>query len=182
MQQALATVREAATRSDCQLVYFDEATFSASPPVQRSWSPLAKPHQTEPARHCKRAVLGALDLGAQQLHHAAYSSTINREIVIDFLDKVIQQGDPKQLTFIVLDNARIHHNIPQETHDRWMKEHSTMLVYLPPYSPELNLIEIVWNKLKYNWRRFVTWSRDTFDHELGKLLNGYGTDFQINFL
>ncbi|WP_415873359.1 transposase [Burkholderia ubonensis] len=30
-----------------------------------------------------------------------------------------------------------------------------LLFYLPPYSPELNLIEIVWRHLKYRWRRFM---------------------------
>jgi hypothetical protein len=49
---------------------------------------------------------------------------------------------------------------------------AALLVYLPPCSPELNLIEFVWNKLYYSWRRFVTWPRDTFDLELGKLLGG----------
>ncbi|WP_422646233.1 transposase, partial [Xenorhabdus nematophila] len=28
------------------------------------------------------------------------------------------------------------------------------LLYLPAYSPELNLIEIVWKQAKYHWRRF----------------------------
>jgi hypothetical protein len=148
-QRGLATVRDVAQRGDCRLIYFDEATFCASPPVQRSWSPLGQPHQTEPARHCKRPVLGALDFGAQRLNHAAHACNINRETVIDFLDSVICQGQPGQLTFVVLDNARIHHNIPLETINRWLRDYSAMLVYLPPYSPELNLIEIVWTKLKY---------------------------------
>ena len=178
----MATVRDAALRGECRLLYFDEATFCASPPVQRAWSPLGKPHQTEPAHHCKRSVLGALDFGAKRLHHAVHACNINREIVIDFLDSVIRQSTPGQLTFVVLDNARIHHNLPQEALDRWLRDHNTLLVYLPPYSPELNLIEIVWNKLKYSWRRFVTWSRDTFDLELGKLLGDYGTLFQVGFL
>ncbi|WP_370663455.1 transposase [Massilia rhizosphaerae] len=29
------------------------------------------------------------------------------------------------------------------------------LSYLPPYSPELNRIEIMWTHAKYFWRRFV---------------------------
>lgn len=181
-QKALSTLRDKARQDACRLIYFDEATFSASPPVQRAWSPLGQPHQTEPARHCKRSVLGALDFAAQQLHHVEHACSVNREMVIDFLDGVIRQGDPAKITFVVLDNARIHHNIPDEILDRWLSEHSTMLVYLPPYSPELNLIEIVWNKLKYNWRRFVTWSRDTFDHELGNLLAGYGSEFKVSIL
>jgi hypothetical protein len=43
-----------------------------------------------------------------------------------------------------MDNARIHHHLPEEVLDRWMVDHRTFLLYLPPYSPELNLIEIVW--------------------------------------
>jgi transposase len=35
-----------------------------------------------------------------------------------------------------------------------------MVLYLPPYSPELNLIEIVWKHAMYHWRRFVTWTNE----------------------
>ena len=30
-------------------------------------------------------------------------------------------------------------------------ERGLYVMFLPPYSPELNLIEIVWRKLKYEW-------------------------------
>ncbi|WP_374051827.1 transposase [Xenorhabdus taiwanensis] len=29
--------------------------------------------------------------------------------------------------------------------------------YLPDYSPELNLIEIVSKQAKYHWQSFITW-------------------------
>ena len=45
---------------------------------------------------------------------------------------------PGLTTVVVLDNASIHHNIDQETIDRWFLEHRMVLFYLPPYSPELN--------------------------------------------
>jgi transposase len=82
---------------------------------------------------------------------------------------------------IVLDNASIHHSIDQATLDRWFMEHKALLFYLPPYSAELNLIEILWKHFKYHWRRFVTWTKETIDAELAELLNGYGTKFQVNF-
>lgn len=163
-----------------RLIYFDEASFCASPPVQRSWSPRGQPHATEPAKHCTRAVLGALDFGTQELHTQVHTGTINRERVIDFLDGVIRQGNARP-TLIILDNARIHHNIPEDTLDRWFIEHRAFLIHLPPYCPELNLIEIVWKKLKYHWRRFVTWSKESFEQELTTLLGGYGSRFQIGF-
>jgi transposase len=56
----------------------------------------------------------------------------------------------------VLDNARNHHGIDQEKLDGWMINHRLLLMHLPPYSPELNPIEIVWKQAKYHWRRFVT--------------------------
>ncbi|QFY42194.1 hypothetical protein F6R98_05735 [Candidatus Methylospira mobilis] len=42
-----------------------------------------------------------------------------------------------------MDNASIHHSIEQEITDRWLVDHRLVLLYLPPYSPELNLIEIL---------------------------------------
>ncbi|WP_424218128.1 transposase [Azovibrio sp.] len=52
---------------------------------------------------------------------------------------------------------------------------------MPPYSPELNLIEIVWKQAKYHWREFATWSKDTFRAKVSELLDGFGTKFQIGF-
>ncbi|WP_080411757.1 transposase [Burkholderia ubonensis] len=50
--------------------------------------------------------------------------------------------------------------------DPWLIDHKAVLFYLPAYSPELNKIEIVWRQLKYRWRRFVTWTKQTIDAEL----------------
>jgi hypothetical protein len=43
------------------------------------------------------------------------------------------------------------------------------------------LIEIVWKHAKYHWRRFVTWTKETIDAEIAKLLAGYGSEFDIRF-
>jgi transposase len=82
---------------------------------------------------------------------------------------------------VVHDNASIHHAIDPEIHERWLGEHRMLLFFLPPYSPELNLIEIVWKQAKYHRRRLVTWTRDTIESEITSLLDAYGTKFQINF-
>ncbi|WP_211704214.1 transposase [Paraburkholderia aspalathi] len=71
----------------------------------------------------------------------------------------------------------MHHRV----HERWLREHRMQLFYLPPYSPELNLIGIVWKQARYHWRHFVTWTKETIDDEVRNLLGAYGTKFQINF-
>jgi hypothetical protein len=80
----------------------------------------------------------------------------------------------------------LHRRIPLTTYG-W--DAFISFFYLPPYdrrkspwdSPELNLIEIVWKHAKYHWRRFVTWTKETIDAEIGKLLAGYGSKFEIRF-
>jgi hypothetical protein len=56
-----------------------------------------------------------------------------------------------------------------------------VLFYLLLNGPELNLIEIIWKHAKYHWRRFVTWTKETIDAELAKLLAGHGSEFEIRF-
>ena len=170
----------AALANAVSLVYFDEAGFAASPPVQRAWSPRGLPHCVEPRLHCRRSVLGALDFGANALTHHVTSSSIKGGTVIEFLEQIALQGDERP-TVVVLDNASIHHAIEPEVHERWLREHRMQLFYLPPYSPELNLIEIVWKQAKYHWRNFVTWMKETIDDEVRILLGAYGTKFQVNF-
>lgn len=149
--------------------------------MQRGWSPIGEPHSVCPQSHCKRAVLGAFDYGANQLKHEAHTTTVKRSTVVQFLDQIAHTGTLGQPTIVVLDNAKIHHNIDQETLNRWFTKHHMILFYLPTYSPELNLIEIVWKHAKHHWRRFVAWNKETIDSEIAQLLSGYGSKFQINF-
>lgn len=60
----------------------------------------------------------------------------------------------------------------------WRIDHKAVLFYLPAYSFEFDMIRIVWRQLKYRWRCFVTWTRETIDAELADLLAWYGTNFK----
>jgi transposase len=178
--ETLRKLQCAARDGQCRLFYLDEAGFRTVPPVQRSWSPRGLPHNIEPNSHCKRSVVGTLDFGKNSFIYAASTRTVKGPDVVEFLDSLIRQGDG-HATVIVPDNASIHHSIDQHTLDRWFLEHKALLFYLPPYSPELNLIEIVWQHFRYHWRRFVTWTRETIEAELAKLLGGYENRFQVKF-
>jgi transposase len=134
----------------------------------------------EPNTHTRRSALGALDFGPNELIYATHARTVKSPDVVRFIDSLLAEGDGRP-TMIVLDNASIHHSIDAATRERWLIDHKALLFYLPPYSPELNLIEIVWRHLKYRWRRFVTWTKETIDGELADLLAGYGIKFQTSF-
>jgi transposase len=181
MKSATLEKLQCAARANAiRLVYLDEVGFAASPPVQRAWSPRGLPHCVEPRFHCRRSVLGALDFGANTLAYHLANSSIKGDAVVEFLEQIARQADERP-TVVVLDNASIHHAIDSEVLEHWLREHRMLLFYLPPYSPELNLIEILWKQAKYHWRNFVTWTKETIDEELRHLFDGYGTKYQISF-
>ncbi|OXJ21077.1 transposase [Burkholderia sp. HI2714] len=176
----LEKLQRAAREAAIRLLFLDEAGFCGSPPVQRSWSPRGLPHAIEPNTHTRRSVLGALDFGPNKLIHASRAGTVKGADVVRFIDNLLADSDDRP-TVIVLDNASIHHGTDEATRDRWLMDHQALLFYLPPYSPELNKIEIVWRHLKYRWRCFATWTKKTIDAELADLLAGYGIKYQVSF-
>lgn len=126
------------------VLYFDEAGFACLPSVQRSWTLLGQPHTADANLGKKRAhVIGALNYTRAQLHCAVCDHAIGREDVVRFIDQLAPSSPPEPWTFLVLDNASTHHHLDPAITDRWLVEHRFLLLYLPPYSPGLNLIEIL---------------------------------------
>ena len=56
------------------------------------------------------------------------------------------------------------------------------LCYLPPYSPQLNIIETLWRFMKYVWieySAFLSWNN--LMKYILKIFDGYGKSYQIDF-
>lgn len=69
----------------------------------------------------------------------------NAEIFLKFLENVLKLY-PAGKIVMILDNARIHH---AKLLKPFLQENNRLqLVFLPPYSPQFNLIEGLWGWLK----------------------------------
>jgi len=92
------------------------------------------------------------------------------------------QKDPDTFAVVVLDNASMHRSKAfRRKRVEWMSQR-VHLIYLSAYSPELNLIEILWRQMKYAWLPLSAYL--SFDHlskEVCRLLDGYGSECTINF-
>ncbi len=184
MQESLNKLREAAKDKDkeIELLYFDETGIANVPNVQRSWSPLGEPHSADASIARKRVnVLGALNYAAGTLAFEVHEHTVCRADVVNFLDRQASNSARDKLTVVVMDNASIHHNIDQDILHQWMVRDRFVLLFLPPYSPELNLIEILWKQAKYHWREFVTWAAKDLRKEVQALFEGFGTKFNFSY-
>jgi transposase len=75
------------------------------------------------------------------------SETINAEEVLVFLKKIEAFYPEKQKIHIILDNARYYRN---EKVTEYLKTSRIVFMFLPPYSPNLNLIERLWKFMRKN--------------------------------
>ena len=128
------------------LVYLDEVGFSLKGVVRRTWALKGQtPVIRLPVNWQKLSTIGVITSKGQFLQHTQ-SGAIKTTNVLAFLAHVLKhvQGE----IVLVLDNAAIHKAKAVTAFAQ--SESRLSLVYLPPYSPELNPIERVWAYVKRN--------------------------------
>jgi transposase len=165
------------------LFYLDESGFSNIPNVQRAWAPLGKPHAADASVPRARVnVIGALDYATDQFFYDLHGQSINRDAVTRFIDRLAGRPRSTDFTLVELDNASTHHHFDPVIVHHWLVNHRLLLLHLPAYSPELNLIEMVWKQAKYHWRRFVSWSKERLHDEVNALMANVESKFKIRYV
>ncbi len=112
--------------------------------------------------------------------YISYQS-INSDVIVHCIDTFFHQVDKP--TVIVVDQASIHtsHTILDKI-EEW-KERGITIFELPSYSPELNMIEILWRFIKYEWIEIDAYSSwDNFVKSLENILKEFGKNYVINFV
>ena len=84
---------------------------------------------------------------------------------------------------MVLDNAPIHKSkLFTSKLEEW-KEQDLYIYFIPPYYPELNLIEILWRFIKYQWLSFKACiDFKSLKLHLNTVLDNVGTKYNIKLL
>ena len=89
-------------------------------------------------------VLGALDSHSKEVITVRSKDNINSFSVCDLIDKIKAANEGRNVT-LVMDNARYQrcHKVTEHAAGQGVE-----ILFLPPYSPNLNLIERLWKHLK----------------------------------
>ena len=83
---------------------------------------------------------------------------------------------------VVLDNAPIQTSKEVMAQFRQWERRGLTLYFLPTYSPELNLIEILWRKIKYEWMPSSAYaSFHALKAALDTILSLFGSQYKIQF-
>ena len=103
--------------------------------------------------------------------------------ICDYLDQFANQLERRlnRLTVIVLDNAPVHQGRLRHFLERWQKK-GLYVFFLPTYSPHLNIAEVLWRKLKYEWLQAGDYQeKSLLCLRVWQALSAVGSDLEIAF-
>ncbi len=85
-------------------------------------------------------------------------------------------------TVVAMDNSSFHTSSAFESKIPEWESKGLEIFYLPKYSPHLNLIEILWRFMKYEWIEWWAYKGWSYLVEYVEMvIRGYGTEYEINF-
>lgn len=176
----ISHLHDMATKDEIDLLFFDESGFSLKPNAPYCWQEKGKTLSLPANRTQRFTVQGLLNVHTQEFYGSVYNGSANAQTTIQVLDKFSQNLSRK--TIVILDNASIHKaDIVKEMYPIWQKR-GLFLQFIPAYSPELNLIEILWKQLKHFWLEAKHYqSFHILQQNVINILSNYGNKYQISF-
>ena len=168
----------AVDRGEIELAYCDEAGFTQTHPNRSAWTPVGQCHASTAQRGKRLNVVGAL-LSSGELFTAKLWETMTALLFVGFLGLLVEHvGKPLEGT---LDNASVHKAKEIEPLLKVLQGKGLKLYFLPAYSPELNRIEKLWHKMKYEWMAFKSRDAQTLEADVDEILTGFGEKYTLDF-
>ncbi len=158
--------------------YGDESGVSLLPNVPYAWQ-FADEVVTLPSERGGRLNCFALLSRCNRCFAKTTQAKVTAHWVAEQIGEFSQTLCP--LTVLVLDNARVHTKALKEHLATW-EERGLFVFFLPTYSPHLNVAEILWKKLKYEWLQPTDYlSEDILHAAVRNRLDDVGKCLKIAF-
>lgn len=134
---------EEARKGERRVFFVDAAHFVMGSFLGMIWS-FARVYVPTGSGRQRYNVLGAVETRDHDFVSVRTTGSINAETICELIDRIASSYPGEKIT-LVMDNARYQRNkkVTEKAEPLGVK-----LLYLPPYSPNLNLIERVWKLVK----------------------------------
>ena len=177
--ECLSELETLSQQGAIDLFYGDESRVSLEPCVPYGWQ-----FKDEQAYLPSERGGGLNCFALLSRDNGCYARTTQETITAAWVQKRLEDFSfsLRRLTVVVLDNARIHTaRVLQERFAVW-QERGLFVFFLPAYSPHLNLAEVLWRKLKYEWLRAEDYAdKEQLRYGVWQALAAVGTSLCIQF-
>jgi transposase len=179
-KEELSLLHQQEEMGEIEVYYFDETGINLTPVVPYGWQKIGKTHRLSSLPSKNHTVVGFMSKSCRfygfRFEGAATAATTVK-CIEEFLKEI------KKKTIVILDNASIHKaKMIREKIPEW-KSKGLFLQYIPAYSPELNLIERLWEELKYRWLNKPSYfsSTEQLAQQIDDIVRNIGTKYMVNF-
>jgi putative transposase len=127
------------------ILFEDESMIRDYQAISKTWFPKGEQRIIPTyGKHHGAKLMGTLNYETGEIY-VEESDKYDAGVFLGFLKNIVAKHSGKII--MILDNARIHH---AKLLNEFLNEHKERLtlVFLPPYSPNLNMIEELWGWLK----------------------------------
>jgi len=167
-------------QGEIDLYFFDETSFNLVPQIPYGWIKINENIELPSSKSKNISVLGFLNRNNKLMSYTIEGS-VNSDVVISCFDDFSK--DLTKQTVVIIDNAPTHTS--KKFKDKILEwESNGLVIYnLPTYSPELNIIEILWRFIKYKWINLGAYENyEKLKKEIERILKNVGSKYIIKFL
>ena len=180
-RERIADLERRRENGETDVCYFDESGFSPVPCVPYAWQPKGEHIEVPSATGPRLDVLAFMNKDNQFRPFIFGGGGTDADVVTACFDHFA--GTVSKKTFVLGDNSPVHKSkkflscLPG-----WHKKGLNMK-FPPKYSPEPNLIEILWKKIKYEWLPFSAYiSFAKLTEWVEAILLNLGSQYTIDFI
>jgi transposase len=176
----LEKLKEQELIGEIEIRYVDESGFCLIPYIPYAWQDKKEKIEVKSQPSKRLNVLGFLTR-KNQLEAYTFDCNINSDVVIACIDKFCEKITKK--TVLIMDNSSIHqNNFLWEKEEEWANK-GLEIFFLPTYSPHLNIIEVLWRFIKYQWLEINAYENySALVKAVENILKNFGTEYTINFV
>ena len=161
------------------LYYGDESRISLEPCVPYGWQ-FKDEEVFMPSMQGQGLNCFALLSRANECRFETTRESINARFIVEQLEGL--SFGLERVTVVVLDNAPAHVAKLVKERRKFWQERGLFVFYLPSYSPHLNIAEVLWRHLKYQWLRPQDYlDTQTLFYQVRQALAAVGSLLKIHF-
>jgi transposase len=178
-QRAREALQTQADQGTIDLSYFDASGFALEPAMPYAGQEPQSVIELPARQYGRIHVWGCMNRH-NDLHASLLAASLHPGVGMACVEAFGHTITKK--TGVVIDHASIHPSDDcAERLPSWQK-HGWLIKYLSPYSPEGNLIEILWRRITYTWVPFSAYAwLNALSEALETIVSHVGSEYQITF-
>ncbi len=151
-----------------KLVFIDESGAHIAMTRETAWAPVGEAPREAVPRNRGTVITMIAALSVAGLHSMmTIEGGTSAEVFVTWVEKVLVP-DLWEGAIVVMDNLGAHKDVRVRA---LIEAAGAKVAYLPPYSPDLNPIELAWTKVKRWLRTARRRTREALDEALDKIMH-----------